>query len=102
MYGTLTTSGSGITISGGTGTIGYNSNLGGPSSVSFNNEGTIDADAPGTIALSGFAWTNSGTIEVSGGGTFSASHFGPDEFQRRDADGRHLESDLAGDPIACR
>ena len=52
--GTLTI-GSGVTISGGTGTIGYNSNLGGPSNVSFVNQGTIDADAAGTITLDGNA-----------------------------------------------
>ncbi len=65
--GTLTI-GPDVTVSGGTGTIGYNSNLGGPSSVSFINEGTIDADAAGTITLDGNGWSNTGTVESSGGG----------------------------------
>ena len=63
--GTLTI-GPGVTVSGGTGTIGYNSNLGGPSNVSFVNEGTIDADAAGTITLAGDAWSNTGTVEATG------------------------------------
>jgi len=57
--GTLTI-GPNVTVSGGTGTIGYNSNLGGPSNVSFVNQGTINADAAGTITLNGNAWSNSG------------------------------------------
>ncbi len=68
--GTLTI-GPNITISGGTGTIGYNSAIGGPSNVSFVNEGTIDADAAGTITLNGNAWSNSGTVESTGGGNLN-------------------------------
>ena len=71
--GTLTI-GPNVTISGGTGGIGYDSYLGGPANVSLVNEGTIDADAAGTITLGGKnGWTNSGTIEASGGGTVSAT-----------------------------
>ncbi len=65
--GTLTI-GPNITISGGTGTIGYSANIGGPANVSFVNEGTIDADVEGTITLNGNAWLSSGTVESSGGG----------------------------------
>ncbi len=72
--GGVLTIGSSVTISGGTGSIGYNNYLGGPANVSFVNQGTINADAAGTITLNGNnGWSNTGTIEASGGGTVSAA-----------------------------
>ncbi len=68
--GTLTI-GPGVTISGGSGAIGYDPSIGGPSNVAFINRGTIDADSAGTITLNGTGWTNDGTIESSGGGNLN-------------------------------
>ncbi len=73
--GTLTI-GPGVTIAGGSGAIGYDPSIGGPSSVSFVNRGTIDADSAGTISLNGTAWSNSGTMEVSGGGSLALNGSG--------------------------
>ncbi len=87
--GTLTI-GPGVTVSGGTGTIGDNIYLGGPSNVSFVNEGTIDADAAGTITLDGNAWSTSGTIETSGGGTVDLEGTGWSNTGTATADGGTL------------
>ena len=61
--GTLTI-GPGITIHGGTGSIGYNPNIGGPSNVAVINQGTILADSAGTLTVNGTNWCNSGTIQA--------------------------------------
>ncbi|HND55088.1 MAG TPA: hypothetical protein PLV92_21890, partial [Pirellulaceae bacterium] len=68
--GTLTI-GPGVTIHGGSGSVGYNSNYGGPSNVTLVNQGAILADSAGTISVNGVNWTNSGTIAASGGGNLS-------------------------------
>ena len=68
------TIGPGITIHGSTGTIGYNSNNGGPANISFINQGTISADGSGgTITLNGTGWTNTGTVQAAAGGNLSLS-----------------------------
>ena len=68
--GTLTI-GPHITITGGSGGIGYNSHVGGPSNVSVINQGTINANTAGTITIDGTGWSNTGTVEASGGGNLS-------------------------------
>ncbi|HND55871.1 MAG TPA: hypothetical protein PLV92_25820, partial [Pirellulaceae bacterium] len=70
--GTLTI-GPGVTIRGGTGSVGYNPNYGGSSNVSIVNQGTISADSAGTISVNGANWSNTGTITASGGGNLSVS-----------------------------
>ena len=66
--GTLTI-GPGITIHGGTGSIGYNPNIGGPSNVAVINQGTILADSAGTLTVGGASATNQGTFQAASGGT---------------------------------
>ena len=64
--GTLTI-GSGITIHGKSGLIGYN---GGNSYTPLVNQGTIAADVSGgSLAVYGDNWTNAGTLEAANGGT---------------------------------
>ena len=71
--GTGLTIGSGITIQGQTGYVGYNPHYSIASGNTFTNQGTIDADvAGGTITLLGTNWSNAGTIEASNGGTLVA------------------------------
>ena len=70
--GTLTI-GPHITITGGSGSIGYNSRLGGPSNVSVINQGTINANTAGTITIDGTGWSNTGTVEASGGGAVTST-----------------------------
>src|SRR5207253_715565 len=70
--GTLT-SGPGITVHGGTGTIGYNPNYGGPSNVSVVNQGNILADSAGTLTINGTSWTNPGTIQASNAANLTLS-----------------------------
>ncbi|HND53855.1 MAG TPA: LamG domain-containing protein, partial [Pirellulaceae bacterium] len=65
--GTLTI-GPGVTIHGGTGAVGYNSNYGGSSNVTVVNQGTIIADSAGTVTVNGVNWSNAGAIAGSGGG----------------------------------
>ena len=68
--GTLTI-GSGITIHGGTGSIGYNPNIGGPASVAVINRGSILADSAGTLSINGTNWSNSGALQAAGAGVLS-------------------------------
>ncbi len=63
--GTLTI-GSGITIHGETGWIGYD---GGGTETPLVNQGTIAADGGGTISIYGADWSNSGTLEAENSST---------------------------------
>jgi hypothetical protein len=70
--GSALTIGSGILVHGQSGAIGYSTNYGGATNVTFTNQGTIDADvAGGTLTLDGTDWTNAntGTIAASNGGS---------------------------------
>ncbi len=77
--GTTLTIGSGITVHGHSGAVGYSANIGGPSNVALVNQGTIAADvAGGTITLTG---TNGVTNAATGmlrasGGTLAVSSLG--------------------------
>ncbi len=68
--GTLTI-GSGITVAGLGGSLGYSSYWGGPSDVTLVNQGTIGPDQVGTFYLSGANVLNKGTLEVSAGATLT-------------------------------
>ncbi len=68
--GTLTL-GPGITVHGGSGSIGYNANFGGFANVSVVNQGQILADSAGNLTLNGTNWTSSGTLQASGGGALT-------------------------------
>ena len=75
--GTLTI-GPGVTVHGGSGSVGYNANWGGFANVSVVNQGTIAADGPGTLTVNGTNWTSSGALRASGGtlalsGTWSST-----------------------------
>src|SRR5262249_7051080 len=74
--GTALMIGSGILVHGQSGAIGYHANnWGGPTNVTFTNQGTINADGPGNITLDGLNWSNvdngvvHGTIQATKGGT---------------------------------
>ncbi|HEV3084276.1 MAG TPA: Ig-like domain-containing protein [Gemmataceae bacterium] len=70
--GSALTIGPGILIHGYSGVIGYNPFFGGPSNVTFTNQGTVNADGSGgNLMLGGTNWTSSGVIQASGGGTVS-------------------------------
>src|SRR5262249_7307442 len=68
--GTLTI-GPGVAVHGGAGSIGYNPGLGGFSNVSVVNQGTIAADAAGTLSVNGSSVTNNGVFLASSGGTLA-------------------------------
>ncbi len=64
--------GAGITINGGSGSIGYNPYYGsGPSNVSVVNQGQILAGSAGTVTINGSNWTNPGAIQASSGGSLT-------------------------------
>ena len=71
VSGTALTIGPNILIHGQSGAIGYHSNnWGGPTDVTFTNQGTIDADVSGgRITLDGLNWTNAGSIQAQNGST---------------------------------
>src|SRR4029077_8903049 len=67
--GTTLTIGSGITIRGGYGVVGYSPTWG-PSNVAVINQGTISADISGRyIDIEGAGWSNQGTIQALNGAT---------------------------------
>ncbi len=73
--GTTLTVGTGITVHGRSGFVGYSPYWGGSTAVSVINQGTIEADVSGgdiTIDGSGGAFTNTGVIDASSG-TISVS-----------------------------
>ena len=68
--GTTLTIGSGITVRGQSGAIGYSPCWQGPSSVAVVNQGTIMPDVSGgTISIYGNSFQNSGTIGAANNGT---------------------------------
>ena len=86
--GTLTI-GSGITIQGQNGYVGYSPYLGGsPSNITVVNQGSIQADVSGgTIYVEGASTTNTGTLDATNGGTLSlqSSNFTPGGVIEADA-----------------
>jgi hypothetical protein len=69
--GTTLTIGSGVTIHGQTGYLGYYG-----TSCTLVNQGTISADTPGgTIYVSSTNWSSSGNLQASNGGTLNSSAF---------------------------
>ncbi|MGO9916764.1 MAG: beta strand repeat-containing protein, partial [Isosphaeraceae bacterium] len=72
--GTTLTIGSGITVRGQSGAVGYNPSLGlGTSNAAVVNQGTIQADVSGGTITIGVTWTNDGSVEATDGGMLSAS-----------------------------
>ena len=71
--GTLTI-GSGITVQGQTGYVGYSPEIGGSfSSIAVVNQGTIQASVSGgTITVEGGSIQNTGTLDAANGGTLDA------------------------------
>jgi len=68
--GTTLTIGSGLTVRGQNGTIGYSSHYGGPQNVSVVNQGTISCDVSnGTIAINAQPFTNQGLAQGVNSGT---------------------------------
>ena len=68
------TIGSGITIHGQNGYIGYNPNYSIQAGNTFTNQGTIDADvAGGRITLLGANWSSSGKLRADNGATLNLS-----------------------------
>jgi hypothetical protein len=68
--GTTLTIGPDVTVHGNTGTFG-----GSQSGISFDNEGTINADVlGGTITLTGDSLTNTGNLEASNGGFLAVDY----------------------------
>ena len=66
--GTTLTIGSGITVEGQNGTIGYSSWFGGPQNVGVINQGTISANVSGgTIYVVAQPFTNEGVVSAAGG-----------------------------------
>ena len=66
---TTLTIGSGITVHGQNGYIGFDPNIGGSSSVGIINQGAINADTNGdTITLNDSSWSGSGTLSALNGG----------------------------------
>ena len=64
--GTTLTIGSGITVEGQNGTIGYSSAWGGPQNVSVVNQGVISADVSGgTISIEAEPFDNNGTLAAT-------------------------------------
>jgi hypothetical protein len=86
--GTLTI-GSGITVKGQTGYVGYSPEVGGsPSSITVVNQGTIEANVSGgTITIQDAATPNTGTLDASNGGTLSllSTNFTPGGTLEADA-----------------
>jgi hypothetical protein len=70
LANTTLTLGSGVTVRGHTGVIGYNSGWGGPANVNVINQGTILAETTGgTIRVAGQSFVNAGVAEARNGGT---------------------------------
>jgi hypothetical protein len=70
--GSNLTIGPGVTVRGHTGSIGYSVYWGGPTDVTFTNQGTVQADtAGGTISLGGKNWSNTGTLGATSGGSLT-------------------------------
>ena len=80
--GTTLTIGSGITIEGQNGVVGYNPWWGGPQNVSVVNQGVISADVSGgTIVVNAQPFTNQGVVQSPAGtlqlaGTLNTADWG--------------------------
>ena len=72
--GTMLTLGSGITVRGQNGWIGYDPNFGGPQNVSVINQGIIASDSGGTITVNAQPLVNSGTVAMSNGGSLNLNY----------------------------
>ena len=72
--GTTLTLGSGITVRGQNGWIGYDPNFGGPQNVSVINQGIISSDSGGTITVNAQPLVNSGTVSMSNGGSLNLNY----------------------------
>ena len=86
--GTLTI-GSGITVQGQTGYVGFSPEIGGsPNNFTVVNQGTIQADVSGgTIYVEDASTTNTGTLNATNGGTLSlqSANFAPGGVIEADA-----------------
>ena len=73
--GTTLTIGSGITVRGQYGQIGYSTCIGGPANVSVVNQGTISCDVSGgTIYLNDQPFSNQGLAQAINGGTLTLNN----------------------------
>ncbi len=76
--GTTLVIGSGITVRGQNGTLGYTGSYGGPQDVSVVNQGTISADVSGgKITIDGQPFSNQGVVESPAGTLNLAGTLGP-------------------------